>query len=106
MGRLGPTEPNDDEVFHQLNFAGQPEDIASAPKKLKQQLQQSYPPARVNLVAIFHLRKDKHIYFYNDQALVLSQEYGIDVPTNLEQGRVSWGDMKHWPLEISVKWPK
>jgi hypothetical protein len=104
MGRPGPTEPNVDEIFHQINFAGQPDAIASAPKKLKQRLQRSPPPAPVNLVAIFQLRKDKYIYFYNHQALLLSQEYGIEVP--IEQGRVSWGDMKHWPLEVLVKWPK
>jgi hypothetical protein len=103
MSRPGPTEPDDDEIFHQINFAGQPAAIASAPKQLKRRLHQSEPPAWVNLVAIFHLPPD--IYFYNGQALMLSQEYGIDVPTNLEQGRVSWGTIKSWPLPIWVKWP-
>jgi len=68
VAKPGPTAPNDEEVFHQLNFAGQPDAIASAPRKLKRRLQQSRPP-RANLVAIFHLRNDKYIYFYNDQAL-------------------------------------
>jgi hypothetical protein len=92
----------DADAFYRIDFTNHAA-RSIAPLELKQRLEKATPPSWVKLVEVYRL--DPSIYFYNDTALLLSQEYGIDVPRDGAQ-RMTRADFSAWGgISIFIKWP-
>jgi hypothetical protein len=94
----------DDDVFHRMDFASEEQAVSKAPLQLKQKLEEAAPPSWVERVEVYQNGPSE--YFYNGTALLLSQGYGIEVPTKLERAKVTRKQLfATVGITEFIKWP-